>query len=164
MVRELDGQLAADAAMSLRRGTMRLGRRLRLERPEPQCTGAELSVLGLLHRRGPMSAGALAWAERVQPQSLTRTLAALEERGVLRRQPDPADRRRSVLSITESGTAVIHADVAQRDNWLAMAIADQLSPAEAQLLMMAGELMERLAEAEVQAKADWVGRTATGVA
>lgn len=164
MTRQLDGQLAADAATSLRRGTMRLGRRLRLERPEPACTGAELSVLGLLHRRGPMSAGALAWAERVQPQSLTRTLAALEERGVLRRQPDPADRRRSVLSITESGTAVIHADVAQRDNWLAMAIADQLSPAEAQLLMMAGELMERLAEAEVQAKADWVHQTATGVA
>ena len=160
MVRQLDGQMVADTATSLRRGTMRLGRRLRLERPEPSGTGAELSVLGLLYRRGPMSAGELAWAERVQPQSLTRTLAALEERGMVNRQPDSADRRRSVLSITESGRAVLYADVAQRDSWLALAIADQLSPAEAQLLMMAGELMERLAEAEVDA----VRRTATGAA
>ena len=141
-------QAAALAATSLRRGTMRLGRRLRMERPEHGVASAELSVLGLLHRRGPMSAGELAWAERVQPQSLTRTLAALEERGEVRRQPDPADRRRSVLSITEHGRELLIADVAQRDSWLTMAMAEQLSPAETQLLMMAGELMERLAEAD----------------
>jgi DNA-binding MarR family transcriptional regulator len=122
-----------------------------MERPEREVSSAELSVLGLLHRRGPMSAGELAWAERVQPQSLTRTLAALEERGEIRRRPDPADRRRSVLSITEAGSQVLFADVAQRDSWLAMAMADELSPAETQLLMMAGELMERLAEAKVTA-------------
>lgn len=122
-----------------------------MERPEQPVASAELSVLGLLHRNGPMSAGELAWAERVQPQSLTRTLAALEERGEIRRRLDPADRRRSVLSITESGRDVLFTDVAQRDSWLAMAMAEQLSPAETQLLMMAGELMERLAEAKVTA-------------
>jgi len=146
----MTGQAAAQAAMSLRRGTMRLGRRLRMERPERAVTSAELSVLGLLYR-GPMSAGELAWAERVQPQSLTRTLAALEERGEISRHPDPADRRRSVLSITESGKAVLLADVVQMDSWLAMAMAGELSPAETLLLTMAGELMERLAEAEVAA-------------
>ncbi len=139
------------AVTSLRRGTIRLGRRLRMERPERAVTTAELSVLGLLHRSGPMSAGELAIAERVQPQSLTRTLAALEGRGEIGRHADPADRRRQVLSITESGREVLLADVAQRDGWLAMAMAEQLSPAETQLLMMAGELMERLAEAEIAA-------------
>jgi DNA-binding MarR family transcriptional regulator len=144
-------QAVALAATSLRRGTMRLGRRLRMERPERAVTGAELSALGLLYRRGPMSAGDLAWAERVQPQSLTRTLAALEERGEIGRHPDPADRRRSLVSITEAGTEVLLADVGQRDSWLTMAMAEELSPAETQLLMMAGELMERLAESEVKA-------------
>jgi DNA-binding MarR family transcriptional regulator len=139
------------AATGLRRGTMRLGRRLRMERPEHAVASAELSVLGLLRRKGPMSAGELAWAERVQPQSLTRTLAALEDRGEIHRHPDPADRRRSVLSITEAGTKTLLADVSQRDSWLAMAIAEHLSPAETHLVMMAGELMERLAEAEVEA-------------
>jgi DNA-binding MarR family transcriptional regulator len=108
---------------------------------------AELRVLGLL-LRAPMSAGELARAERLQPQSLTRALASLEERGEIARHPDPADRRRSVLSITESGKAVLLEDAAQLDSWLAMAMADQLSPAETLLLTMAGELMERLAEAE----------------
>jgi DNA-binding MarR family transcriptional regulator len=121
-----------------------------MERPERAVTSAELSVLGLLYR-GPMSAGELAGAERVQPQSLTRTLAALEERREIGRHLDPADRRRSVLSITESGRAVLLADVAQMDSWLAMAMAEQLSPAETLVLTMAGELMERLAEAEVTA-------------
>jgi DNA-binding MarR family transcriptional regulator len=134
------------AATSLRRGTMRLGRRLRMERPERAAASAELSVLGLLYHRGPMSAGELAWAERVQPQTLTRTLAALKARGEVGRRPDPADHRRSLLSITESGREVLLADVAQRDSWLAVAMAKRLSPAETQLLMMAGELMERLAE------------------
>src|SRR6201993_934243 len=124
MPKQLDEQMVADATTSLRRGSMRLGRRLRRERPEQSVTSAELSVLGLLYRRGPMSAGALGRAERGQPQSLARTRAALEERGVVHRQPDPADRRRSVLSITESGRAVVDADVAQRDRWLAMAITD----------------------------------------
>lgn len=139
------------AATSLRRGTMRLGRRLRMERPERGVAMAELSLLGLLSRRGPMTAGELAWAERVQPQTLTRTLAALEERGELERQTDPVDRRRSVISITDKGTDALVADVRQRDSWLAMAMADRLSAAEAQLLMLAGELMERLAEADVSA-------------
>src|ERR1700722_19006821 len=141
----MNGQTGA--ATSLRRGTMRLGRRLRMERPEHAVTGAELSVLGLLHRRGSMSAGDLAWAERVQPQSLTRTLAALEERGEIRRHPDPADRRRSLVSITGPGTEVLLADVGQRDSWLAVAMTQELSPAETQLLMMAREVMERRAGA-----------------
>jgi DNA-binding MarR family transcriptional regulator len=122
-----------------------------MERFERAVTSAELSVLGLLRREGPMSAGELACAERVQPQSLTRTLAALEARGGIHRHPDPADRRRSVLSITEAGREILLADVAQRDSWLAMAIAEQLSPAETHLVMMAGELMERLAKAEAEA-------------
>jgi DNA-binding MarR family transcriptional regulator len=147
-------QLVSQTASSLRRGTMRLGRRLRMERPEHAVPGAELSVLGLLYRRGPASAGDVAWAERVQPQSLTRTLAALELRGQIRRQADPDDRRRSLLSITAAGTELLLADIAQRDRWLTRAIADQLSPAETQLLMMAGELMERLAEADVTVEAD----------
>ena len=143
-------QAVSLTAASLRRGTFRLGRRLRMERAERAVTSAELGVLGLLYR-GPMSAGELAGAERVQPQSLTRTLAALEERGEIARHLDPADRRRSLLSITESGRAVLLADVAQMDSWLAMAMAEELSAAETLVLTMAGELLERLAEAEVTA-------------
>jgi DNA-binding MarR family transcriptional regulator len=113
----------------------------------------ELSVLGLLCQRGPMSAGELARAERIQPQSLTRTLAALEERGEVSRHCDPADRRRSVLSITGPGSEVLLEDITRRDGWLAIAMAEVLSPAEVRLLTLAGELMERLADAQVASRA-----------
>jgi DNA-binding MarR family transcriptional regulator len=130
---------------------MRLSRRLRMERPESGVPTQELSVLGHLHRRGPMTPGEVAAAERVQPQTLTRTLAALESRGEITRRADAADRRRSVLSITEAGLRTLTSDMSQRDSWLSLALAQELTPTERQLLALAGELMERLAESRASA-------------
>lgn len=143
-------ELPAIAAV-LRRGTMRLARRLRMERPDTGVPSLELSVLAHLNRRGSMTAGEIAAAERVQPQTLTRTLAALEGKGEIRRQADPADRRRSALSITAAGREVLVTDMRQRDSWLALAMAEELTPTERRLLYLAGELMEHLAEADVSA-------------
>ena len=142
-----DAQLALSAADDVRRGVTSLGRRLRLERSATALTALELSVLGLLHRRGPLSPGELADAERVQPQSLTRTLAGLEEAGLTWRQPDPADGRRSLLAITECGHAALRTEMGQRDTWLATAMGAQLTATEIGLLRLAGSLMERLADA-----------------
>ena len=82
------GTRAAAAATEVRRGVIGLARRLRQERNEASLTALELSVLGHLHRRGPLTPGELAAAERVQPQSLTRTLAALEAADLMSREPD----------------------------------------------------------------------------
>ena len=138
---------AAAAATEVRRGVISLARRLRLERSEAGLTALELSVLGHLHRRGPLTPGELATAERVQPQSLTRTLAALETAGLALREPDPADGRRSLLAITEYGHTALRAEMEQRDVWLSDAMAAALSPTEIGLLRLAGGLLERLAAA-----------------
>ncbi len=138
-------------AMLVRRGTTRLARRLRMERPETGAPLLEISVLGHLSRRGPMTPGEIAAVERVQPQTLTRTLAALEAGGRISRHADAADRRRSVLSITGTGRQLLAHDMRQRDSWLSLAMADQLTATECRLLALAGELMDRLADAEVTA-------------
>jgi DNA-binding MarR family transcriptional regulator len=138
-------------ATTVRRGTMRLARRLRMERPETGAPLQEISVLGHLNRRGSMTAGEIAAAERVQPQTLTRTLAVLEGKGAIQRQVDPADRRRSALSITPAGREALVNDMRQRDSWLALAMAEELTPTERRLLSLAAELMEHLAEADVSA-------------
>ena len=138
-------------AADLRRGVTRLSRRLRLERPEQGEPLLQLTVLALLRSSGPMSPGDLASAERVQPQSLTRTLTALEAAGLVARQHDPEDGRRSLLTITGGGRRAIRDDVRQRDAWLAAAMGEVLSPVEQELLRLAGELMEHLAEADVTA-------------
>jgi DNA-binding MarR family transcriptional regulator len=141
------GGLRTAAATEVRRGVISLARRLRLERHEAGLTALELSVLGHLHRRGPLTPGELATAERVQPQSLTRTLAALEEAGLASRQPDPADRRRSLLAVTQNGQAALRAEMEQRDDWLASAMAAELTTTEMELLRLAGSLLDRLADA-----------------
>jgi DNA-binding MarR family transcriptional regulator len=136
------------AAMTVRRGTTRLARRLRMERQEAEGTLLELAVLGHLSRRGPMAPGELAAAERLRPQSLTRALARLERDGLAVRETDRQDRRRAVLAITGAGRAVLGRDMRQRDAWLAAAMKRQLTGVEREVLRLAGELMDRLAEAD----------------
>jgi DNA-binding MarR family transcriptional regulator len=140
-------EAASAAATDVRRGVTGLARRLRQERHEVGLAALELSVLGHLHRRGPLTPGELATAERVQPQSLTRTLAALELAGLVSRQADPADGRRSLLAIAEPGLTALRAEMEQRDNWLAAAMTAELSTTEIGLLRLAGPLLERLADA-----------------
>lgn len=136
------------AATAVRQGTTRLARRLRIERPEPSQTALELGILAHLHRRGLMTPGALATAERVQPQSLTRTLASLERQRLAIRLPDDRDHRRSLLAITDAGRQALAGDMRQRDAWLADAMARQLTQAERELLRIAGGLLDRLANAD----------------
>jgi DNA-binding MarR family transcriptional regulator len=133
--------------VALRRGVTSLGRRLRSERGTGELTALERSVLGHLARQGPLTPGDLAAADRLRPQSLTRTLARLEAVALVTRSPDPADGRRSLLAVTAAGTAALRCDLSKRDSWLAAAMTAELTSAETGLLRLAGELMERLADA-----------------
>ncbi len=137
---------ARRAATSVRRGVISLGRRLRAERTPGGLTSLELSVLGHLNRRGPLTPGDVAAADRIQPQSLTRTLSSLAAAGLLSRQPDPSDGRRSLLAITAAGVGMLRDEMDQRDEWLARAVAEELTSTETEVLRLAGELLDRLAD------------------
>ncbi|WP_255952157.1 MarR family winged helix-turn-helix transcriptional regulator [Streptomyces odontomachi] len=139
-------------AVALRRGIVRLGRRLRQERPAGSLTPNQLGVLSHLGRHGPSTPGEVAAAERQRPQSLTRTFAELEAEGLIVRSPDREDRRQSLLSVTPRGRGVLVEDMANRDVWLAAAL-DTLTETEREVLRLAGALMERLAGVE-EAPAD----------
>src|ERR1700684_1219960 len=74
----------AGLATTLRISVSRLARRLRVERTVPGQAEAVLSdtqfaALATLEKHGAMSPGELAGHERVQPPSMTRVIAALEE-------------------------------------------------------------------------------------
>jgi DNA-binding MarR family transcriptional regulator len=120
-----------------------LMRRLRVEHRFSLSQGA---VLGRLDREGTRSIGDLASAERVRPQSMAQTIADLEAEGLIARRPDPADGRRTLVALTEQGRETLEADRRQREGWLARAIAEDLSPAEQELLARATSLLQRLSE------------------
>jgi DNA-binding MarR family transcriptional regulator len=121
----------------------RLLRRLRAEHRFPLTQG---SVLGRLDRDGPRSVSELAVAERVRPQSMAQTVGELEADGLVERRPDPDDRRRAMVELTDGGREALRADRERRDGWLAKAIVEDLTPEEQQLLGRAVELLRRLAE------------------
>ena len=127
------------------RGVLRLARRLRVEAPAGEVSTAALGLLATLYREGPMPGVALAQAEGLQPQSLTRLLAALVATGMIDRTPDPADRRNLIISITLEGRRALLAAMKARRRWLANALADRLSDEERDTLIAAAELMLRLA-------------------
>ncbi|MET7689814.1 MarR family transcriptional regulator [Streptomyces sp. NPDC005483] len=135
------------SAARVRRGVVRLNRRLRQERGDGSLPPSQLEVLGHLHRHGPATPGEVAAALRQRPQSLTRVFAELEAEGLLAREAGTVDRRQSVLSVTETGRLALERDMAERDAWLATALAS-LSPTERGVLELAAELMERVADAE----------------
>ncbi|MFC9078174.1 MarR family winged helix-turn-helix transcriptional regulator [Streptomyces sp. NPDC057062] len=134
-------------AAAVRRGVVRLGRRLRQERGEGSLSPNELGVLGHLSRHGHATPGEIAAAERQRPQSLTRVFAELEAEGLIAREAGTVDRRRSVLRLTETGLRALERDMADRDAWLAGALAS-LGGTERGVLVLASAIMERLAHGD----------------
>ncbi len=120
-----------------------LMRRLRAEHRFPLSHGA---VLGRLDRDGPQSTVDLAAAERVRPQSMGQTLAELESQGLISRQPDTKDRRRTLIQLTDEGRRALAEDRARREGWLAQAISRDFSPEEQRALEQAIPLLARLTE------------------
>jgi DNA-binding MarR family transcriptional regulator len=134
---------AAQVASELRVVMGQLSRRLRAEHRFPLSHGA---VLGRLDREGAQSVSDLAAAERVRPQSMAQTVAELEADGYVERRPDPDDRRRAFVELTDNGRDALQADRRKREGWLANAIGEGLTPEQQAVLGDAVELLRRLAE------------------
>ena len=128
----------------LRDAITRLNRRLRQERPVGDLTVTQLSALTSLRIGGALTPRELSEAERVQPPTMTKIVAKLEDRGLIRRTPHPTDGRQVLLSPSEAGLAVLEDYQRVRDEWLAGKLAD-LTAQERDTVARAAALLERLA-------------------
>lgn len=88
----------------------------------------------------------MAGAERVRPQSMATILAALRQRGLIERAPDPEDGRRQVVSLTEAGRQRAESDRQVREEWLARVLQERYSEPERRTILNALPLLERLTE------------------
>jgi DNA-binding MarR family transcriptional regulator len=139
----------AGLATALRISVSRLARRLRVERYtaglEPSLSDTQLAALATLERRGQMTPGELADHEKVQPPSMTRVIAVLEERNLVLRSPHPTDRRQVILTVTEEGRAVVQRVRREKDAWLARRLAE-LTAEERAMLRAAVPILEKLSQ------------------
>jgi DNA-binding MarR family transcriptional regulator len=144
-----DAQLASgdvsELASSLRIGVMRLERRLRAQRASEGLSMSQLSVLGDLDRKGPLSPTQLAGAERVQPPSMTRIIAGLEDLGLVQRHPHATDGRQSVIDLTGTGRDLLAEDRCRRQAWLACRL-DELSPSKRAVLRAALPIIQEIVD------------------
>ncbi|MBB5807358.1 DNA-binding MarR family transcriptional regulator [Saccharothrix ecbatanensis] len=131
-------------ASRLRLAVVRLTRRLRAQRVNSAISLTQVSALSTLHKCGPLTPGELAAKEGVQPPSMTRVIAALEEYGFATRRPHPTDGRQAIVELSPSGLDYINEEVSAREAWLDKRLAE-LTPEERGVLSRAAEIIDRMA-------------------
>ena len=106
-------------ASAMRTVIMRLSRQLRTERNDETLSFSQLSALGVIAERGPVSPSKLAAFERIHAPSATRIVTVLMNHGYIERTTHPDDRRQALLSVTVAGRQLIQSDRDRRTVWLA---------------------------------------------
>ncbi len=136
------------ASRSIVSAVLRLGRRLRAERPASSVSLSQLGILATLDRLGAMPAARLADYERLRPQSLTRLIAEMQTAGLIVRRRGATDRRTLRIELTRKGRSALAHDIGARREWLERAMAATLSAAEQAVLRLSAELMLKVAACE----------------
>lgn len=145
-----DVQSDTGLATAMRISVSRLARRLRVERlgitePDAALSDIQLAALAALERHDSMTPGELAEHEKVQPPSMTRVIAVLEERGPVLRAPHATDRRQVVLTVTPAGRDLVQRVRLRRTAWLAQRL-QELTPEERELLRAAAPVIEKISQ------------------
>jgi len=141
----------ASDAVRLAMAVSRLRSRIRIE-AGLRSTGipiSQLAVLGRIIDEGPVTAAALAAGEHVTQQAIAQSVATLKQRGLVDKQPDPGDGRKSLVTATAAGRELRESLVVSREEWLTRAVDAAVKPEERPLLQEVIELLERIADVEL---------------
>ena len=132
----------------------RLRARLRAESGQNATglTASQLEVLASVIREGPVTAARLAVLEHVGAQAITQILTVLKAAGLVHSEPDALDGRKKLISADASATELRDRILAGRGSFLARAIDQVVAPDEREDLEKAVELLERLAEADLNGR------------
>jgi DNA-binding MarR family transcriptional regulator len=129
-------------AGEIRLACMRISRRIRFESTH-EVPPHQFSVLARL-QEAPRTPGELAEIERVSAPSMTRTVAALVERGLVARTADPSDGRQVILSLSDEGKRLLKETRRRRDLWMTVRV-KALSAEEQEVLRKAAAILTRVA-------------------
>ncbi|MET7463460.1 MarR family transcriptional regulator [Nonomuraea sp. NPDC005501] len=133
----------AGLALALRVSLARLTRRLRRQAAVHTLTPTQFATLAAVDRHSGITPGELAELEKVQPPSMTRVIAALEERGLVSRTPHPTDRRQVTVTVTEAAQKLLKEERRRKEAWLTQRL-KELTPEERSILRQAAPILEKL--------------------
>ena len=135
----------AELVARLRGVIPRLARQLNETSTGEGLTPTQYSVLALVRVRGPLGLAELTELQGLNPTMLSRIVKVLDERGLIRRLPDPSDMRAARVEVTPAGQQVHERVRAQRTRVLTEWL-ERLPAETAELLLAAVPAMEALAE------------------
>ncbi|SFD17720.1 DNA-binding transcriptional regulator, MarR family [Chitinophaga sp. CF118] len=135
-----------EVAASLRSTVTRLIRQLRKQNISSDFSNAELLTMGLLDQHGKLLPSELAEMERISAQAISQIVNRLAEAGCVDRVADETDRRKLVISLTETGTQHLIETRRIKEEWLVKAMDHLFSPEELVLIEAFLPLLQRLAE------------------
>ncbi|MFI9596912.1 MarR family winged helix-turn-helix transcriptional regulator [Nonomuraea sp. NPDC052265] len=142
---KMDLRSDAGLASALRVSMARLTRRLRRQAAAHSLTPTQFATLAAVERHSGITPGELAELEKVQPPSMTRVIAALEERGLVARTPHPTDRRQVSVTVTEAAQTLLKEERRRKEAWLTQRL-KELSPEERSILRQAAPILEKLSK------------------
>jgi DNA-binding MarR family transcriptional regulator len=137
--------IETDEVTRLRAAIFRLGRWLRPTEAAAELTPTQISVLMTVVARDTVRLADLAVAEGLNPTMLSRVLAVLVERGLVKRVADPGDRRAALVASTAAGRRVRERMRKERSAKLEPVLA-ALTDAERQSIVDALPALEQLCE------------------
>jgi DNA-binding MarR family transcriptional regulator len=142
------GPEGADPASdeSLADALLSVGRRLREKSAETlapwDITPAHLRALRTLSRHGTMRLSELSEHLQIAPRTATEVVDALQARDLVRRRPDPADRRATLVEVTDHGASIL-AEIRSTRGTEAGRVFGRLRPADrAELARILSELRD----------------------
>jgi DNA-binding MarR family transcriptional regulator len=135
----------AALATKLRLVAMRLARRLRQQSSDGDVSPSMLSVLVSVDTSKTLTLGELAEIERVQPPTISRVIARLEERGLVAREADSGDKRVARVRLTATGSRFVDRSRRRKNAYLARRVRS-LDPEDVRKLEDALPVLEKLLE------------------
>jgi DNA-binding MarR family transcriptional regulator len=133
-----------DVADRLHSAAIVVLRHVRGEDAASGLTAARLSALSVVVFAGPVTIGQLAHAEQVSAPTTSRMIAGMEQEGLVRREPDLADRRVVWIHPTEEGSRVLREGRRRRVQALARALATVSTTDRKQIARTAERLLATL--------------------
>jgi DNA-binding MarR family transcriptional regulator len=135
---------APDLPTRLRLVITRLARRLR-QQSEAPLSPTQAAVLATIDRRGPLTLGELAEAERVQPPTITAAVDRLEHQGLVQRRREPHDRRVVRVQVTADGGELLDQARSRKSAYLEQRLGS-LSARDRAILERAASILEGILE------------------
>jgi DNA-binding MarR family transcriptional regulator len=100
-------------------------------------------VLAALRYGGPRRIGDLARHEGLSQPTVTQTVTALEDAGLVRRRADPVDGRGRVVELTAEGRALVRRARARKIAWVRASVAPRPATEQDIVAAVAAELDRR---------------------